>query len=95
MFLLDDYQHLQKALRRQKSFQIGGKFIQLLMNHGLMLLKFTSKGMQPLFCKIVCECFLVNSYFHFSVSLDPSTSHGLTVIYLLDHFVYKERLSVP
>lgn len=35
--------HLQKALRRQKSFQMGGKFLQLLMNHGLMLLKFTSR----------------------------------------------------
>ncbi|GAV84778.1 hypothetical protein CFOL_v3_28220 [Cephalotus follicularis] len=35
--------HLQKVLQRQSSFKAGGKFLQILMNHGLMLLKFTSK----------------------------------------------------
>lgn len=38
-------QHLQRALRRQISLQIGKKFMHLLVNDSLELPKFTSRGM--------------------------------------------------
>lgn len=42
--LLKNEQVLTKSLQKQISFDMGGKYMQLLMNHSLMLSKFSTKA---------------------------------------------------
>ena len=37
-------QRIEKVLQRQSSLKMGAKLVHYLLDHGLMLLKFSSKG---------------------------------------------------
>lgn len=49
-FLLRLLQRIEKVLQRQSSLKMGAKLVQYFLDHGLMLLKFSSKGMHEFAC---------------------------------------------